>query len=262
MPAYPGARWQVGPVTLLRMSDSEAPAPLRRDRPGAANIIRVAAGVVTAVALLAATVSSLVLLRRFRPDLQLDDIYATDAAVRRYSPRGWVTAHEVSLNVAVVGSIVWAVTTAATVRARSGAATAVMLLATAVVVIGCVVASLTWGLVRWGSDRDVVRDQRRVPRRRRSVEASGVGRGPVPRHRWRRGGPGHLPPMAARSSRRACGGGDRPGRVGGLVGGRQCEGRSNQREPELRGSADPFAQRSARAPSPSWCSGAVAAPAS
>lgn len=131
------------------MSDSETPAPLRRDLRGAVNIIRVATGVVTAVALLAAIVSSLVLLRRFRPDLQLDDISATDVAVRRYAPRGWVTAHEVALNLAVVGSIVWAATTAAVVRARSGAATTAMLLGAAVVVIGCVVTSLTWGLVRW-----------------------------------------------------------------------------------------------------------------
>lgn len=131
------------------MSVQEAPTPARRDPRAVVNVIRVAAGVVTAVALLAAAVSSLVLLRRFRPDLRLDDIYAAGVVVRGYSPRGWVTAHEVALNVAVIGSIVWAATTAAIVRARSGAATAVMLLATAVAVIGCGVASLTWGLVRW-----------------------------------------------------------------------------------------------------------------
>ena len=52
---------------------------------------------------------------------------------------------ELAPNVAVVGSLVWAVTTAAFVRARSRAATVLMLAATAVVVVACVVASSRWG---------------------------------------------------------------------------------------------------------------------
>ena len=145
----PGNR---SPGTLRRMQNSptQASEPQRLrpvDRVG--DIIRIAAGGVTAVAVLVTIVSALVLLRRFRPDLQVDDWSAADAAVRRYAPSGWVSAHEIALNVAVVGSPVWAVTTAVFVRARSRAATALMLAATAVVVIGCVVASSTWGLVRW-----------------------------------------------------------------------------------------------------------------
>jgi hypothetical protein len=137
------------PDTLRRVSIHEPPARVRRDPRAVVNVIRVAAAVITAVALLAAAVSSVVLLRRFRPDLLLDDTFATGVVVRGYEPRGWVTAHEVALDVAVVGSIVWAATTAAIIRARSGAATAVMLLATAVAVIGCGMAALTWGLIRW-----------------------------------------------------------------------------------------------------------------
>jgi hypothetical protein len=119
--------------------------PLRR----AGNIVRVGAGGVTAVALCAAIVSAQVLLRRFRPDLQVDDLQAVIEVGPRYAPRGWVAVHEVALNAAVLGSIVWAAATAALVRARSGAATALMLVATGIAVIGCVAASLTWGLVRW-----------------------------------------------------------------------------------------------------------------
>ena len=131
------------------MSNWRPPSPLRRELRGAGNVIRIVTGGVTGVALFAVILSSLILLRRFRPDAQVEDIYATIRAERRYAPRAWVSVHEVALNVAVVGSLIWAVTTAALVRARSGAATAVMLMATAAVVIGCSAASLTWGLVRW-----------------------------------------------------------------------------------------------------------------
>lgn len=131
------------------MTDTRLRPPVRRQLRVASHVVRVVAGGVTGVALCAAIVSAQVLLRRFRPDLQVEDLQAVIEPGRRYSPRGWVAVHEVALDAAVLGSILWAATTAALVRARSRAATAAMLLATAVVVIGCVVASLTWGLVRW-----------------------------------------------------------------------------------------------------------------
>ena len=142
-----------GPDTLRRMQNSptQASEPQRLRPVGhLGNVIRIAAGCATAVAVLVTIVSALVLLRRFRPDLQVDDWNAADVAARRYAPSGWVAAHELALNVAVVGSLVWAVTTAVFVRARSRAVTVLMLTATAVVVVACVVASATWGLVRWG----------------------------------------------------------------------------------------------------------------
>lgn len=124
-------------------------SPLRPRLRAATDVVRIVAGGVTAVALCAAIVSAQVLLRRFRPDLLVEDLQAVIEPGPRYGPRGWVAVHEVALDAAVLGSILWAATTAALVRARSGAATAVMLLATAVAVVGCVAASLTWGLVRW-----------------------------------------------------------------------------------------------------------------
>lgn len=128
------------------MSDSSPPPDARSPR-NVGKVLRLAAGSVTAVALLVAMVSSTVLVRRFRPDLQVDDIHAVAEVQFRYAPRAWVTVHEMALNLSVVSALLWATVTAVT-AARSSAV-AVRLVAAAVAVVGSIVASLTWGLVRW-----------------------------------------------------------------------------------------------------------------
>jgi hypothetical protein len=105
--------------------------------------------VVTVAALLAAVVSALVLLRRFHPDLQVTGDLAAVDDHRRYAPRAWVQLHELSLTVAVVAALSWAVLTAVVVRGRSRPPTVVVMVAAGVAVVGCLVASASWGLVRW-----------------------------------------------------------------------------------------------------------------
>lgn len=93
-------------------------------------------------------VSSVVLLRRYRPELHVDGVHPVVGAETRWSPQGWVRLHEVSLQMAVWSASVWSVMNAALVRVRS-VATTVMLVTSALTVIGCVAAWWTWGLVRW-----------------------------------------------------------------------------------------------------------------
>jgi hypothetical protein len=122
-------------------------AAMSRIRRGA-DVVRVVSGVVTAIALGAVIVSSIVLLRRFSPDAQAAWGSTVDGG-QHYTPRAWVSLHEVAMDVAGVSVLIWFATTLVLVRARTRGANLVVDVAAAIAVIGTWVAAASWGFVRW-----------------------------------------------------------------------------------------------------------------
>jgi quinol-cytochrome oxidoreductase complex cytochrome b subunit len=103
--------------------------------------------VATAIALGVVIVSSIVLVSRYRPDAQV--AWNPTVGGAHYSPRPWVTLHQTALNVAGVAALIWFVTTAWMVRARTRSATAVVVTAAGIALVSTWVAVRTWPLVRW-----------------------------------------------------------------------------------------------------------------
>ncbi len=101
-----------------------------------------------AIALGAVIVSSIVLLRRYSPDAQAA-WGSTATGSQHYTPRMWVSMHEIALDVASVAVLIWFATTVWLVRARTRGANLVVGVAAASAVIGTWVAVASWGFVRW-----------------------------------------------------------------------------------------------------------------
>jgi hypothetical protein len=101
--------------------------------------------VVTAIALGAVIVSSVVLLSRYRPDwIQHGSIDSVDG----YSPRAWVSLHEIAMDVAGVTVLIWFVTTLWLGSARSRRSIRADV-AAALAFIGTWATIASWSHVRW-----------------------------------------------------------------------------------------------------------------
>jgi hypothetical protein len=119
---------------------------MSRARRGA-DLVRLASGVLAAVALGAVIVSSAVLLRRFQPDLQAAWDFPVPGG-QHFAPRTWVSLHESAMDVAGVTVLIWFVTTLRLGWARSRRSMGGDI-AAAIAFIGTWATNASWSHVRW-----------------------------------------------------------------------------------------------------------------
>lgn len=108
-----------------------------------------ATALILLAALAVAVVSSWQLSSRYMPMSGTTDVFNDPEAAMRPSPSGWVQAHQISLAVAVLGSLLWAGFTVALVRSRSAGRIVAGVLAAVATVALTLLSMVTWSLVAW-----------------------------------------------------------------------------------------------------------------